>query len=208
MLRPIYRIICLSAIFLYIVFLKSSPGYALVVVSGPDTDGCYVIRAEGSDIISDESIVSDLAVSRDGGQSWLTILRDDNKAINWLEAKGTQLVSVINVPAGHYNAVRIKSGRNIKVSLEDRPGRPAREAQFDLGGDLEFALEYIDMTVEKDGKVSLRFDNPLIYLELYVRWDININAYADPQIVNSVFKKDIYGSAFIIDSATPAPENQ
>lgn len=176
-----------------------SPAYALTVLSGPDTDGCYEIRVEGEDIIFDVSIFSDLYVSRDNGKSWKVVLRDDRKTINWLNAKGTRVLSKTTFPAGHYNAIRTRSHRIIKVDLEDRVGRPAREVLIDLGEELDFVIEKIDLTLSEGSIIDFRIDNPLVYLDLHVRWDTTINAYADPQIIERVFKKDVTGSAFVIE---------
>jgi hypothetical protein len=181
----------------FIVFI--SPAYALKILSGLDTDGCYEIRVEGEDIISDRSIVSDLYISRDNGKSWKVVFSDDRKSINWLNAQGTRVLEKVTLPTGHYNAIKTRSHRIIKVDLEDRVGRPAREVLIDLGEELDFVIEDIDLTLNKGSVVDLRIDNPLLYLDLRVKWDTTLNAYADPQIIERVFKKDATGSAFVIE---------
>ncbi|MFC1709107.1 hypothetical protein ACFL2J_03485 [Candidatus Omnitrophota bacterium] len=194
-----HKRLLLTVLLFSIIFFASPCLYALTILSGLDTDGCYVIRVEGRDIISDVSIISDLSVSRDNGKNWEVVLRDANKRVNWFKAGGTSIITKVTLPAGHYNAVRIKSHRTIKANLENREGRPRREFEFDLGGEMEFVISAIDMLLEKDGNISLRLDNPLAYLDLRVKWDTKANAYAEPQVIDQVFKKDTTGSVFTIE---------
>lgn len=179
--------------------ILTSPAYSLTVLSGPDTDGCYVIRVEGEDILSDISIFSDLFISRNGGESWEVIFQDENMAVKWLQAEGKRVIGQIKIPTGRYDSVRFRSHRIIWVELEYREGRPKREVELDLGEEFHFTTEDIDMDMEKGGNCALRFDNPLVYLDLRVRWDTNINAYADPQIIDQVFKKDLTGATFAVE---------
>jgi len=187
---------------LLFLIVLSCPAYSLTVLSGPDTDGCYKIRVEGIDITYDVSIFSDLYISRNKGESWQLIFRDDKKIVDWLKSGGVRGLFSIDIPAGHYNAVRTRSHRIIKANLENRIGRPKREVEFDLGEEIDFTTEYIDMTLEKGSLLGLRLDNPLVYLDLYVKWDTKTNAYSDPQIIDQVFKKDINGTSFKIEQVT------
>ena len=200
------KLIFLASFLLFGVFVL--PAYSLTVLSGPDTDGCYVIRVEGEDILSDISIFSDLAVSRNGGESWEIIFQEANKAVKWLEAKGQRVMGLIKIPTGHYDSVRFNSHRKVWVELEYREGRPRRQVELDFEDEFEFTTEDIDMDMVKDGNMALRFDNPLVYLDLRVRWDTNINAYADPQIVDQVFEKDLTGASFSIEQIALEEEGE
>jgi hypothetical protein len=175
--------------------------YALTVLSGPDTDGCYDIRVDGKDITYDVSIVSELYISRDGGYSWEVVFKDSQKAIDWLRAKGEKVVHSAKIPSGHYNAVKSKANRVAKVNLENRKGRPKREVEINVGEEqVEFDVENIDMILERGKDITLRFfDNPLIYLDLHVKWDTAINAYSEPVVINKVLKKEITKSIFRIE---------
>jgi hypothetical protein len=183
------------------------PAYSLTILSGPDTDGCYDIRVEGKDIVSDVSIFSDLYISRDSGKSWYTVFTDDRKVVKWLETGGERVIKQVNIPAGHYNAVKFRGHRTAKVNLEDRPGRPKREEELDFGEEFEFTEEDLDLTLDKDGNTILKFDNPLVYLDLHVRWDTTTNAYADPQIIGQVFKKDSTGTSFVVEKVVIEQES-
>ncbi|MFC1646102.1 hypothetical protein ACFL2Y_02880 [Candidatus Omnitrophota bacterium] len=195
----------LSPFCLFFIILIS-PVYALTLLSGPDIDGCYDIRVEGEDITYDVSVFSDLYISRESGKSWELIFSDSNKVIYWLNAQGNRILCDVDVPVGHYTLVRSMSHRIIKVNLENRVGRPEREVVIDLGEELEFTIDSIDVIIERDSAINLRLDNPLIYLDLHVEWDTTINAYTNPQIIEQVFKRDITGSAFTIEQ--PAKEEE
>lgn len=194
---------------LTIVFLWVGPVYALTMLAGvgeahPDGDAGAAnarwVRASGSsEITSDIGYFTDFYVSRDNGATWYTLFENTTKTINWVGASGSSVIGSVKIPAGTYNLSKNKQSQEVlTVSLNDGTNA-TRPVTVTLRGDTDFIQDAINLTVERDGAGSLRLDDPIIQVDVLIRWNAGSDTYDVLNYTNDISKADQTGARVIVD---------
>lgn len=158
--------------------------------------GARWVRVSGADILSDISVFSDLYVSRDNGRTWETVFENSSKTINWVGANGGSTLGSVTVPVGHYTLARDRTTSEVLTVNVDDGVNPSRQVEVDLeeGQTPEFVTEAVDFTVEENGSTALRFDDPIVRVDLLISWDGA--TYEVLNSTNDVSRAESTGSRF------------
>lgn len=179
----------------FIIFITDA--YCLDVLYGPDAWGYYVVQVEENDITSDISTYNDCYISRNAGMSWMAVFENSATPINWKDGKAIKITCNDSIPVGRYTKTKTRQHRKLKVNVTDGvPGHPSREVEVDLGIEIEFTEDSIDMQLERNKSVNLKIDNPLLQIDIRLRWIPTFYRYEIADVSNAVYKRDKTGSSF------------